>query len=86
MTDETFNGYANWNDWNVALWLNNDVNFYQCMIRYAELAAYMTISYSDALIDLLAALPDETPDGAKFTRESVKPILEEQILEHIKYS
>jgi hypothetical protein len=46
----------------------------------------MTISHSEALKRFLAALPDETPDGAAFTEEAVKPILDEQIAEHIKYS
>lgn len=82
----TFNGYANWNDWNVALWLNNDESFYNTLCNYAELAAYMTISHADALKGLLAALPDQTPDGGEFIEESVKPLLDEQIAEHIKYS
>jgi len=84
--ETTFNGYANWNDWNVALWLNNDEALYNKLCHYAELAAYMTISSSDALNGLLAALPDKTPDGATYTAESVKPMLDEQIAEHIKYS
>jgi len=86
MTDTTFNGYASWDDWNVALWLNNDEGLYNTLCHYAELAAYMTISHKDALKRFLAALPDETPDGAAFTEEAVKPILDEQIAEHIKYS
>lgn len=86
MTDTTFNGYACWDDWNVALWLNNDEGLYNTLCHYAELAAYMTISHSEALVSLLAALPDETPDGAGFNVLSVKPILDEQIAEHIKYS
>lgn len=81
-----FNGYASWEDWNVALWLNNDESLYNTLCHYAELAAYMTISHSDALKSLLAALPDQTPDGAEFSAESVKPMLDEQIAEHIKYS
>jgi hypothetical protein len=86
MTKETFKGYANKNDWNVALWLNNDEGLYETLCHYAELAAYMTVSHSEALKGLLAALPNETPDGAKFISESVKPLLDEQIAEHIKYS
>ena len=81
-----FNGYANWEEWNVALWLNNEESLYNTLCHYAELAAYMNISHSDALKGLLAALPDQTPDGAEYTAESVKPMLDEQIAEHIKYS
>lgn len=86
MTNETYNGYASWDDWNVALWLNNDEGFYERMCHYAELAAYMNITYRNALEGFLATLPNKTPDGAAFTEESVKPILYEQIAEHIKYS
>lgn len=86
MKAETFNGYASWNDWNVALWLNNEEKFYNIMCHYAELAAYMKISKAEALEGLIAALPSETPDGAQFIEESVKPMLHEQIEEFIKYS
>ncbi len=29
MTDQTYNGWTNWETWNVALWVQNDEGFYR---------------------------------------------------------
>jgi len=59
---ETYNGWRNWETWNVALWLQNDEGWYRLacdhMRRYTGTRPYL---------DLVAAgdLPLKTPDDAR---------------------
>ena len=57
--DNTYNGWKNWETWNVALWLGNDEWFYKLsrrFVRYADLADHL----ADEGVH-------ETPDGASYT-------------------
>ena len=86
MTAKTYNGHKSWNHWNVSLWLNNDQTLYNIIQNQAELAAYLKISHEQALAYALPALPDTTPDGARITAETVRPVLAEAIRYQIEYS
>ena len=35
MTTATFNGWANWETWNVALWIQNDETTYKVALLFA---------------------------------------------------
>ena len=61
LTDTTYNGWSNYQTWNVVLWIENDEDLYN-LVNQFEIACYE---------DLLDVLYDcgskETPDGVKWT-------------------
>lgn len=58
ITTETFNGWANWATWNVALWLQNN---------YPHYALARKFDRYNALIPHLEVLFGQmTPDGARW--------------------
>ena len=58
MSDNTYNGWANCETWNVALWLGNDEGLYRLSRRF--------VSYKD-LADALEDMGTlSTPDGASY--------------------
>ena len=55
--EKTYNGYANYETWNVALWLQNDeclYNIARCCSDYSEFVKEIGVGYS-------------TPDGVKYS-------------------
>jgi hypothetical protein len=58
MSTATFNGWANWETWNVALWIQNDESLYH--------AARTCRHYQDLVAALYAAGSRETPDGCRW--------------------
>jgi hypothetical protein len=63
LTDTEYNGWTNYETWNVALWLQNDVNLYYLS---REMGNY---------VDTIDVLNDEgivaTPDGVKYADPKV---------------
>jgi len=66
-----YQGHKNWNHWNVSLWINNDEGLY----NLARQAVRFSRSRDEAVQDLLEQLPAETPDGAPYTKSSVRAAL-----------
>jgi len=58
MATETFNGWANWETWNVALWIQNDESLYH--------AARQCAHYQELVQMLWAAGSKKTPDGCRW--------------------
>ena len=60
LTDQTYQGWTNYETWNVVLWIQNDEDLYN-LVNEFEIACYE---------DLLDVLYDcgskETPDGVKW--------------------
>ena len=54
----TYNGWKNYETWNVALWIQNDEGFY-AMAKGAK-------NYTWMLVDLVNSYQDFTPDGVDF--------------------
>ena len=55
---ETYNGWANWETWNVSLWIQNDQGLYD--------AARICGNYQDLVALLWDCGSKETPDGARW--------------------
>ena len=53
-----YNGWANWETWNVALWFDNDEDLYRNKRRAA--VASWDATYAEAMAKVW--LPDGTPD------------------------
>ena len=58
-----YNGWKNYETWNVALWIGNDEGMYACA-QEAE-------SYYDLMIHFFNNGVDETPDGVDFEDDSL---------------
>jgi hypothetical protein len=57
MTDQTYNGWTNWETWNVALWIGNDEGLYR--------EARKCYSYLN-FVERMGFASSTTPDGAKY--------------------
>ena len=67
-----YQGHKNWNHWNVSLWIGNDEGLYRqakhfiSWCRTKDYAAYCLLQWlHDAGIT-------HTPDGAKYTKTSIR--------------
>lgn len=61
MSDETYNGWANYETWNVALWIGNDEGLYRLAKRcgnYKRFAAELS--------ELGGKIGVKTPDGVEW--------------------
>ena len=58
--DTTYNGWTNYETWNIPLWVDNDYGTYQARISY--LPAHREWSAQDVYEFVHAVFPDGTPD------------------------
>lgn len=70
----SYNGYRNWTQWNVSLWINND----EALYRVAKMLVRIH-GKQRAAERLLQDLNDngihETPDGAKYSVTAIRAAL-----------
>jgi len=69
MTDSTFNGWANWETWNVTLWIQNDEGLYS----EAQATARSGGTYQDLVAMLYDCGSTETPDGCRWDDPAINP-------------
>lgn len=68
----SYNGYKNWNQWNVCLWIHNDEQLYTWATRCVKLGGTKPRAVDIFLKILENNSMTETPDGAKYTRTNVR--------------
>lgn len=68
-----FNGYKNWNYWNVSLWINKDEYLYR---EAVHLVKHYPRARESAARHMLGWLKDQdithTPDGAPYSVSSIR--------------
>ena len=68
----TYNGHKNWNHWNVSLWIGNDEGLYQMTKDYVRRCRTLNEAAIAILEDLHERGITHTPDGAKYTKTSIR--------------
>ena len=74
MTDTTYNGWTNYETWNVSLWIGNDEGLYRL--------ARGCYSYQDFL-DRYIDENDETPDGVMFNDPEINHVEMDEMFEEM---
>ena len=67
--DTSYNGWTNYETWNVALWINNDEGLYRNAVRYVQQCERLdeTVDYTQ-LAEVIAMLYGPTTgDGVSWT-------------------
>ena len=70
MTDNTYNGYANYATWNVSLWIGNDEGLYETASNIARQGG----TYGDVAALLNECGSKKTPDGVSWTDTKIDGI------------
>ncbi len=76
MEDETYNGFTNFETWNVALWIGNDEGLYEWARGWKQ---HGYKSFSHQLMDVLP----ETPDGVKWNDPALNIVELDEMMEEL---
>lgn len=75
MTDNTYNGWANYETWNVALWIMNQYSLYSlayCWVQDRRDSGYDSLSYDVFRFTLASESgSNKTPDGVRWDDERI---------------
>jgi hypothetical protein len=61
MNDDTYEGWYNWETWNVMLWMNNEEPMYKAYIAFSD-AVNQQVTPDGAEMFVRELMPDGTPD------------------------
>lgn len=70
-----YNGYKNWNHWNVSLWINNDEGLYRMahsLVRRYNGVGGRQAAANEMLEVLRVQGIEQTPDGAPYSVSSIR--------------
>ena len=73
--DQTYNGWANYETWNVALWIQNDPSIYDDAKTCADYTELCELFYDCGA--------KETPDGVSFTDPKLNQIELNEMLQEL---
>lgn len=76
---EGYNGWTNWETWNVALWIQNDEGLYAMAKRMKRLK-YPYLTLANALNEIGIT---ETPDGAKYSDRHLDRIALNEMMQEL---
>jgi len=71
-----YNGWENYETWNVALWINNDEGLYHLARDYSTYSALLFVLQEEYGLK-------ETPDGVKFNDPKINRIEMNQMLQDL---
>ncbi len=75
LNDTSYNGWTNYETWNVALWLGNDEGLYEMARDYRNYTAF-----SDALVECGIL---QTPDGVKWDDDSLNIVELDEMMQEL---
>ena len=82
----TFNGWANWETWNVALWIANDEGLYNMALEFSSYKAFresLRELSGDGSGRITGGIAYETPDGVAWNDSALDvPRLDEMLKEN----
>lgn len=66
-TNDTYNGWKNYETWNIALWVNNDESLYRAfrLIKQRRIKATQAVNYRMIILEL-GLERDRTPDNVNY--------------------
>jgi hypothetical protein len=67
LTDTFYNGWTNYETWNVALWIQNDEGLYNLARECGDYQTFVSYLINDYGVN-------ETPDGVRYTDRKVNVI------------
>ena len=76
ITDQTYNGWTNYETWNVSLWIQNDPGLYEC-------AKHDCRHYQDVIDLMYGCGSTETPDGVKWDSDKINHIEINEMLQDL---
>ena len=74
----TYNGWKNYETWNINLWLSNDETLYRLVVNYGK-----EMNYREFAITYLSYRSPGTPDGVNWLDESLDFDALDEALEEI---
>ena len=67
--NNTYNGYKNYNTWNIALWISNDHGLYNLAVEFMN--GFKGQAPYKKFVEFLGFEDKKTPDNAKFIDRSL---------------